>query len=270
MAGTAFGMSVEGFDTMRRGEQLRTVPIGRVIDKLDEYLHKNDYEAAERHLRYWLAEAREAKDLRGMLSIRNEQIGLYRKLLRKAEGLEAIEEALDLCIRLGIENTVSMGTTLVNAATAYKAFGMAKRALPLYVQAQRIYEAMLDGGDARLGGLYNNMALTVMELGEYERAGSLLEKAMHIMSQIPHAEGELAITCCNLADLASAMHGEAAEAAIDRYLTRALELLDTQDLPRDGNYAFICEKCADTFGFYGYFLAEQELKKRAEELYEGA
>lgn len=35
------------------------IPVGRIIDKLDSYLNKNDYDAAERHLRYWLAEAEE-------------------------------------------------------------------------------------------------------------------------------------------------------------------------------------------------------------------
>lgn len=253
---------------LRQPDRIHPVPIGRVIGKLDEYLGRNDYAGAERHLRYWKSEAEAGQDERGLLSILNEQIGLYRKLEQKSEGLAAIEEALALAMRLGIEQTVTMGTTLLNAATGYKSFGMAKRAMPLYLQAKRIYEAMLSEDDPRMGGLYNNMALTQMELEDYGQAWENLDKAMQIMAHIPHGEGEMAITCCNMADLAAMRYGIRAETQIAAYLDRAMELLDTESLPRDGHYAFICEKCAAAFGYHGFFLAEQELIKRAEDIYE--
>ena len=100
----------------------------------------------------------------GKLTVLNEQIGLYRKMNREPEGLQAIKEALALADTLQMENTVTLGTTLINAATGYKAFGMAETALPLYQKAKEIYEAVLSPTDTRLGGLYNNMAVTVMEL----------------------------------------------------------------------------------------------------------
>ena len=48
---------------------------------------------------------------------------------------------------------------------------------------------------------------------------------------------------------------------------QAEELLDTEGIPHDGYYAFVCEKCEPTFRYYGYFLYANELKKRAEEIY---
>ena len=33
------------------------ISVGRMIEKLDSYLNQNDYDAAERHLKYWLTEA---------------------------------------------------------------------------------------------------------------------------------------------------------------------------------------------------------------------
>ena len=51
---------------------------------------------------------------------------------------------------------------------------------------------------------------------------------------------------------------------------RAEKLFYTEDLPRNGYYAFVCEKCAPVFGYYGYFLTERELKRRAREIYDGA
>ncbi len=245
------------------------IPIGRIIEKLDDYLSRNDYSAAERHLSYWLAEAENGHDLRGKLTVLNEQIGLFRKLGRVTEGLRAVEAALSLADSLEMENTVTYGTTLINAATAYKAFDKAVDALPLYQKAQKIYESSLAPEDARLGGLYNNMALTVMSLEKYRDAENLFTKAMSVMEKQEHGEGEMAITCLNLADLVSAEIGmEAGEKEIEALLEKAESLLNTEDLPKDGNYAFICEKCAPIFGYYGYFLFEKELANRARLIYE--
>lgn len=245
------------------------IPVGRIIEKLDEYLGRNDYESAERHLSYWLAETESGHDFRGALTVLNEQIGLYRKLGRESDGLRAIGEALNLAEQLEITDTVTFGTTLINAATAYKAFGRAEAALPLYQQAQRIYEASLSSNDARVGGLYNNMALTLTALGDYRDAEAMFEKALSIMEKQEHGEAEMAITCLNLADLVAAEVGlEAGEKRIEAFVDRAEALLNTKDLPRDGNYAFICEKCAPVFGYYGCFLFEKELTDRAREIYE--
>lgn len=254
---------------LKRPESTVPIPVSRVVEKLDEYLGKRDYPAAERHLCYWLAEAESCNDGRGKLTVLNEQIGLYRKLEREPEGLASAETALALARKLELDGTITMGTTLVNAATAYKAFGQAKTALPLYRQAREIYEQLLEPGDARLGGLYNNMALALTEPGDYALAEELFEKALHIMSHTEHGEAEMAITYCNLADLAAAQLGmERAERRIGAYLDKAQALLDTVSLPRDGYYAFVCEKCATTFGYYGYFFLEAELLRRAEEIYE--
>ena len=37
---------------------------------------------------------------------------------------------------------------------------------------------------------------------------------------------------------------------------------------RDGYYAFVCEKCASVFGYYGRFFYEKELTERARRIYE--
>lgn len=247
------------------------IPTGRVIEKLDEYLGRDDYDAAERHLRYWLNEAESGNDARGRLTVLNEQIGLYRKMGIEAEGTQAIRKALSLVESLGLGDSVTGGTTLVNAATGYKAFGKPDQALPLYQKAREIYEALLQPLDEKLGGLYNNMALTLVALGRYDEAKALYETAIDIMSHQPYGEAEMAISYCNLADLVAAQHGIAeSEDEINRYLTKAETLLHSEALPHNGYYAFVCEKCAPTFGYYGFFRAEQDFSKRAREIYERA
>ena len=37
---------------------------------------------------------------------------------------------------------------------------------------------------------------------------------------------------------------------------------------RDGYYAFVCEKCASVFGYYGRFFYDGELRARARGIYE--
>ena len=53
--------------------EVTPIPIGRIIEKLDSYLNQNDYASAERHLRYWLSEAETCHDMRGKLTVLNEQ-----------------------------------------------------------------------------------------------------------------------------------------------------------------------------------------------------
>ena len=49
--------------------EVTPIPVGRIIDKLDSYLNRNDYDAAQRHLRNWLSEADACHDRRGKLTV---------------------------------------------------------------------------------------------------------------------------------------------------------------------------------------------------------
>ena len=52
-------------------------------------------------------------------------------------------------------------------------------------------------------------------------------------------------------------------------LDRASELLAAPGIPHDGYYAFVCEKCAPSFEYYGYFMEAEHLKQEAGRIYEG-
>lgn len=245
-----------------------TDSIGRILAKLDSYLHKNDYTAAERHLLYWLSEAEATHDGHTELTLHSELMGLYRKLGRKEEALACVDAALALIERLGIGEQVGAATTLLNSATVFKAFGMAEKALPLFEQARTVMERELSPSDSRLGGLYNNMGLALVDLGRFSEAKTLYQKAMEIMAQNEGGELEVAITELNLANAAEAELGALeAEEQIGAYLDSAAARLDSH-APQDGYYAFVCEKCASVFGYYGRFLYERELTERARRIYE--
>lgn len=252
------------------GAEFRPVPQKRIIEKMDEYMSRKDYAGAERHLLYWLEEAGLGHDLRGQLMLRNELVGHYRKTGNREKALENGREALSLLEKLGFEGTISSGTTYTNIATAMNAFGENEEAIRLFRKAKDVYEAAPQTSPELLGGLYNNMALCCAAAGNYAEAYELYEKAMEKMSTVPNGVLEQAITCLNIANAEEAEKGmEAAEPRIFELLDRAYDLLSTPDTVRDGYYAFVCEKCAPVFSYYGYFLAADELTKRAEEIYAG-
>lgn len=249
---------------------VRAVPQQRIVEKLDEYMSRRDYAGAERHLLYWMEEAKLGRDLRGQLLLANELIGHYRKVGDREKAMARVDEALGLLRTLDFEGSVSAGTTYVNAATACSAFGDNERALTLFGKAREAYESGAKVRPELLGGLYNNMALACKALGRYEEAFALYDKAMEQMGKLPGGTLEQAITCLNMADAVAAQDGlEAGEARIFGLLDRAWELLRDEAAPRNGYYAFVCEKCAPSFSYYGYFLAAEELRKEAERIYEG-
>ncbi len=244
------------------------IPQQRIAEKLDEYMSRRDYGGVERHLLYWMEEAKLGHDLRGELFLCNELIGHYRKTGARDNALRYVDRALALLDALDMAGTVTAGTTLVNAATACNAFGENARALELFQQAKAVYEAIPDVQPQLLGGLYNNMAVVCTALGRYAEAHGLYDFAMERMAKVRGGTLEQAVTCLNRADTIAAERGvEDSEAEISALLERAYDLLQTTDAPRDGYYAFVCEKCAPGFSYYGWFAAAAELRETAERLY---
>jgi tetratricopeptide (TPR) repeat protein len=272
-------------------DMIRPVPQRRIIDKMDEYMSRRDYNGAERHLLYWLEEAKLGGDRQGQLMLRNELVGHYRKTGQKEPAMESAAKALDLLRELDMENTITAGTTYVNIATACGAFGDHERAIRLFEKARAAYESSSQTETQLLGGLYNNMALTCTELGRCEEALALYEKAADLMGRVPDGELEQAITYLNMANTVEVQLGlEAGEQQINALVERAEELLEAkgeellgkgeaaltdgtdlramkqEERARLGYYAFVCEKCAPTFAYYGYFMTAESLTERSEEL----
>lgn len=240
----------------------------RVLSKLDEHLGRNDYDAAEIHLLYWFAEAKTEKDKRCMMLILNELAGLYRKLGREEDALRTVSSALELIEEMGIAENIGAGTTYINCATVYKAFGKAESALPLFEKAKSVYEKELSPDDKRFGGLFNNMALALVDLERYDEAYELYDKAVTVMENADDGDLEVAITYLNIASAKETELGAVeSDEVVREYIEKAMKILDEHE-NRDGYYAFVCEKCASVFGYFGYFIYEKDLEKRARDIYE--
>ena len=245
-----------------------TIPMMRVRDRLDAYVDRKDYDGAARHLEYWLAEARALRDVRGEFAVRNEMMGVYRKMGDREKALASAEAALALIPALDGADTVGAGTAYVNAGTVCDCFGDPAGALEHFEAARQIYESRLDAGDARLGGLYNNMALALADLRRFDEAFRYYALALEVMERQPCGQPERAITYLNMANAAEAAGGlEEAEETITEYLRTAEALLAEPSIPRNGYYAFVCEKCAPTFAYYGWFQTAADLRSAAEAIY---
>lgn len=243
------------------------IPVSRIIEKLDSFLNKNDLVSAQNLLEYWRSESVALRDRQGELSILNELVGLYRKVGNKEKGLDAISSSLEIIKELGQSESVSSGTVLLNCATAYKAFGMAESSIPLYRTAERIYEKNLQPSDSKFGGLYNNMALALVDLRDFSGAEKTYLSALDIMKQAKHGELECAITLINMAHMyEKCLRLE----KVDDLMQEAYGLLMTESLPRDGYFAYVCECCEPSFAYFGYDDISAHLKKLYGEIYAGA
>lgn len=246
----------------------RMINVAKMIESLDYYVDRKEYDKAEAHLSLWLQESRMCGDYKGQLSVLNEQLGLYRKCGKKKECYDAINRALTLLEDPSkeLESTVVAGTTYLNIATAYKVFDEILMSIKYYEKASKIYEETLDENDPRMAGLLNNFALTLVVEKRYVVAKKQYDRAIEICL---HNDMKLdaALTYINLADMAVAVRGFTdAEELTSEFLGKAIELIDDETVPRNGYYAFVCEKLAPVFGYYGYFMYESILKERAAEV----
>lgn len=194
-----------------------------------------DHDGVSAYLRRHLAQARMRGDGPAAVTVLNEMIGYYRSVSRHKEALEASEQAIAEMIRAGAEDSADFGTTLLNAATAYRAAGDGERALALYERAMAAYRRHLAPDDARLAGLYNNISALHMESGAYEAAVGLLRQSALIMD----GKGDALDAATVYSNLALALSRSGREAEAEEALARAMALFAPHggQNPRPPHYA---------------------------------
>lgn len=123
--------------------------VREVIQGFDRLLDRDAKREAAIYLEDWMARYEEAGDWASQITILNEMMGFYRNSGEREKGLAAVEKGLALVGDHGLSQTVTGGTTCLNAATTMKAFGKAAEAMPYYDQAFRAYGGSLPPGDYR-------------------------------------------------------------------------------------------------------------------------
>ncbi len=241
------------------------IPLSRVIEKLDECYNKNDMQEAGRLLFYWQEEAKTLKDLQGELSIVNELLGYLRKTNDLERGFIAIDRAFFLIESLQQTESVSSATIYLNIATTLKAFGKAEKALPLFDKAFSIYSKDLEKNKALLSGFYNNKALTLVDLKDYDGAIECYNLALTNLKFTDREHVDGAITLVNMAHLYDMLSNK--QKTVD-CLFSAFDLLNNEQNEHNGYYAYVLEKCAPSFRQFGYHKIADDFEKLSGEIYE--
>lgn len=246
----------------------RSMDVPSFIARLDAlYAHGREQEAGA-VLDEALEKAAKLGDWRSELSLLGEQCGQCRRSGEREKALRAIERIFDIIKERHMGFTVSAATTLLNAATTMKCFGLAKNSIPVFEHVCRVYSQNLDPHDYRFAGLYNNMALSCADVGDYAQAEALYKAAMSVIEKCEKPQNELAVSLCNLAELYYSVDAE--DERVNSCMEKAWEYLNDPSLPRDGYHAFTASKCAPSFDYFGYFLYARDLKERAVEIYGNA
>lgn len=242
-----------------------TIDIKGVIASFDALLNADKEAEAGRLLDLWCAEAAKVGDWRSELTLQSELMGYHRRTNDRESAINAVNRGLALIREHRLGSTVSGATIMLNAATTMKAYGEADKSIPIFAHVSRVFSAHLDPTDYRFAGLYNNMALSYSDCGIFDTAEQYFLKAMAVIRHCERPENELAVTCCNLAELYGKME---LEDKVEQMLDDAFAYLSSPDLPHNSYYAFNVSKCLPTFEYFGFFLYARELKARLNEYYE--
>lgn len=248
-------------------ENYNYIPIARITEKLNSLFAINDLDSVGRLLDYWDSEARNLGDKKGLLEILNEEIGYFRRTSDAKKGLAAVYEAFEIIDILGIDNSISSATIYLNGATTMKSFGKAQEAMPYYEKAGNIYERELDPNDYKLAVFYNNISSAYNDLGDRLKCEECCYKAIEILKNNDGCLGEIAVTLINIAHLYHEQ--DPFDERIEDIINKAWDCLVSDKNILDGNFAFLCSKCYPSFGFFGYFEKEAELKALTEKIYAG-
>ncbi len=173
--------------------------IDKFYETLDSYFASQALDQVDPFLTSSLAQAKEEEDYAAYISICNEMIGFYRSVSAFEKAYVAAEDVLLLMEELNLENTLHFATTLLNAATAYRAAGDYATAIRYYRQALQIYDSTLPPEDYRYAGIYNNMSILLEKIEENAEAITYAQKALSIIEKLEGGEMETATTLTNLA-----------------------------------------------------------------------
>ena len=154
-----------------------------LFQTLDGFFQRGEYARVEPFLREQLAAAEAEGDAATALAILNELAGFCRSTGRLPEAIDATAKALSLLEALGMQESVHYATTLLNAATAYRAQGDLAAALERFARIGALLTRLRVSDAHLLSSFHNNHALALQGAGEHRRAIGELETALGFSSR---------------------------------------------------------------------------------------
>ena len=133
-----------------------------------------------------------------LLQVLNELIGHYRETGEWDKAFEITDRSVMVAGALYPEESIPYATTLLNAASMYRAAGKLEESRTLYRKVEKIYAVTLKTDDMLYASLYNNESLLYQEEGKFAEAKALLLKALDI-DRANGREYEEAVSLANIA-----------------------------------------------------------------------
>lgn len=175
--------------------------IGTILQEYDGMFGKYSMDEINRFLDKCAGQAASECDLYSLIIILNEIIAFSRDTKQRGRALKNCETVINLMDMNNMKSKERYVTTLLNVANTYRTFGMFEAASKLYGMIDKLYEQRLNLHDMEVVSLYNNWSLLCQDMGEYEEAEKLLEKALYIIVQYKEMMIEQADTRTNLASV---------------------------------------------------------------------
>lgn len=236
--------------------------IQEIMEKIQSLYDQQKVEAVKALLLDCIQEAKGNNDVFLQVFFLNELLGIYREKGMRTEGLESCGQLLSLCQEGQLVEDENYGTTLLNVATTYRAFGQYKEANALYLQCLRVYQGKIQDTDYRYASLYNNMSLLYSETGEFLAAIDFLEKSLGILTQHKDVNPEIATANTSLGQLYLKL-GELEKA--QSHIDLALQLHETVEdyhysgtLAAAADLAFLQENYEKSVSLYEKAMEEIE------------
>ena len=222
--------------------------IRAILATYDAMFGKCSLSGIEQYLYDYIVKAREESEHDVLFTLLNEMVGFCRDTTQKEKALQYCDELFALMRSMKLEGSVEYATAILNIANAYRAFGLLKESLELFVEAEQIFQQKKEPHDFVYAGLYNNWGLTYQEMRDYERAIEVLLKALEIVDSHEYAFFPQATTRTNLAASLVQLGTEDAYDEAVGYLQQALEIYEKHGT-EDVHYSATLVAMGDAYCF---------------------
>lgn len=245
-------------------EPLGKINVSRFINKLDDCFRRNDMLEAVSTVEYWEKEARSLNDGCGLLSVLNEELGLFRSLNDEEKAMRAVSLATEILSDGEID--LSRGTVFINLATTLRAFGRAEESLRYYAEAEKVFIKYGRENTYEYAALLNNKSTALTFLRRFDEGESCLLKAIGILKIEGSHDVEIGVSYVSLAHLYFD-RDENSFAEVEKFLDLSWEYINSERQDKNASYASAIKKCAPSFRYFQRELEADALEETAKEIY---
>lgn len=239
--------------------------IKKILFEYDSMFGRNTLDEINAFLSRKIDEAKKEQDHYATITLLNEMMGFCRETGQRERGIECCNEVIELMKQLNLHNSMEYGTTLLNIANLYRAFGLWEKSLGTYQEVERIYKDKLAEGEFNYASLYNNWSVLYQEMRDFQNAKVMILKALNIVDKYEEAYIEQASTRTNLACILLELSEKNDEKAV-LYLKESLSIFE-RDERKDYHYSAALSAMGDVLYMRkNYQEAASYYKKGMEEI----